>query len=220
VSRACPRPNLTPTFTPHPPPMTAATPTCQVVISQVDGTKSAPLGLQEVQLVGSDGAAIPASRLQYTLSSSLTRQGWAPSSCFDGVTDAMGCHTGRDADPFGDPAPSLTVVYPCAGGSSSALSRVVLFNYNDTCCLDRIRSFKLDFIASNGTVESTYDFGAAAAARARYEISPQGERRSQSAGWSVPVCFHSPDTAPLPVLHPPPHPHQGLWMRPPPAAPH
>ncbi len=157
-----------------------------------------------MQLVGSDGAALPASRLQYTLSSSLTRQGWAPSSCFDGVTDAMGCHTGKDADPFGDPAPSLTVVYPCAGGSSPALSRVVVFNYNDTCCLDRIRSFKLDFIASNGTVESTYDFGAAAAARARYEISPQGERRFYPVGWSLPVCFHSPDMALIraPLTHP------------------
>ena len=145
---------------------------CQVVISQVGvNSKATPLALRELQLVKSDGSSIPANRLQYKMSSSFAgpQGSWSTAKCFDGVTGAMGCHTGKGTDALGDLTPTLTVLYECPGGTTS-LSKVLVHNYNEPCCIGWLRSYKMEFVAADGMLDGTFKFDSVGGTPASYEV--------------------------------------------------
>ena len=73
--------------------------------------------------------------------------------CFDGDLTTW-CST---LDPYyGDPNPTLTVLYDCPGGKTTA-ARVVVHNRDD-CCRHRLNFFSLEFVDASGEVDPLLTF--------------------------------------------------------------
>lgn len=140
----------------------AAVSLCKLVIRTKLGTtvgSETVINLNEIKLYGASGSPIPASHLQFSMSTAYP--GLGVDRCFDGelahASDpiaGVGCHSGDN-----DPNPWLNVVFVCntqRGSAKGIISKVEVYNRPDN--MARITHFQLDYVNSSDITDWSYSF--------------------------------------------------------------